>query len=126
MSSGHGSGWTGGVSASVSCADVPESPTTVPSGTAPGCHVTVADASLVATAPAWPGCAVDESGVGGGTGAAAMAVVGAAVADCEPTVLVAVTTTSIVAPMSPGVRRYAVPVAPVIAVQTPVASQRCH
>src|SRR6478735_5209160 len=110
MSSGHGSGWTGGVSASVSCADVPESPTTVPSGTAPGCHVTVADASLVATAPAWPGCAVDEAG--GGTGAAAMAVVGAAVADCEPTVLVAVTTTSIVAPMSPGVRRYAVPVAP--------------
>jgi hypothetical protein len=79
------------------------SATTVPTGTAPGCHVTVAAASVVATAPASPACAAADPGVAGGTGASTTAAVGDDVAACDPTVFVAVTTTSIVDPTSPGV-----------------------
>ena len=103
------------------------STTEAPSGTAPGCHVTVARLSVVATAPAWPATALSEPTTAGGTGALATSPDAGVVAVCEPPAPVAVTTSDTVVPMSPGVSVYVASVAPVIAAHvTPVTSQRRH
>src|SRR5690348_12518753 len=103
------------------------STTVAPSGTAPGCHVTVARPSVVATAPACPGTSLADPTAAAGTAAAATSPVAGVVAVCEPPAPVAVTTSDTVVPMSPGVSVYVDCVPPVIAVHvTPVASQRRH
>ena len=84
-------------------ADVDSSPTTVPAATAPGCHVAVARPSTVTTAPAAPAGAASEPLTAAGIGAAVTTAVVGAAADWEPLLAVAVTTSDIVAPMSPGV-----------------------
>src|SRR5437868_10217047 len=89
--------------------------TVEPLGTAPGCHVTCARPSVVATAPAWPGAATSVPGTAAGTGAGATRPVGAVAAVCEPPALVAGPTSETVAPMSPGARQHADRVAPGIA-----------
>src|SRR5579864_6659975 len=101
--------------------------TVAPSGTAPGCHVTVARASGVATAPAWPGCAASEPETAAGTGAGPITALGAAVAACEPPGPVALTTSATVDPMSPGVSVYVDEAAPAIATHdAPLGLHRCH
>ena len=108
------------------CPDVP-SETVDPNGTAPGCHVTVARPSGETTAPASPGWATAEPGTAAGTGAAATGAVVAAGADVEPPLPVAVTTSEIVEPMSPGESVYVDVVAPTMAVHcAPPALQRRH
>src|SRR5664279_6314320 len=111
MSTGHGSVVCAGEN--VSATPVPgiagavspvSSDTASPSGTDPGCQVTVARASAVTTAPAAPGCATSGPGTAAGTRAAAITAVVGAPADCDPPFPVAVTTSESVVPMSPGVR----------------------
>jgi hypothetical protein len=64
---------------------------------------------------------------GGVTGAAVTSAVGFEVADVEPPVFVAVTTTRIVKPMSPAVSRYVGLVAEAMFVQPlPLTLQRLH
>ena len=82
------------------------SETVEPNGIAPGCHVTVACPSAETTAPASAGCATAEPGTAAGTGAATTGAVVVAVAEVEPPLPVAVTTSEIVEPMSPGVSVY--------------------
>src|SRR5438105_8709707 len=101
--------------------------TVEPTGTAPGCHVTVARPSAVTTAPAWPAAATAEPTAAAGIGAAVTTAVAVVIAACEPPGPVAVTTSEIVAPMSPGVITYVAVAAPAIAPHDePVASQRRH
>src|SRR5579862_7187114 len=115
MSTGHGIDETVGETPSVSAvfgsasdAAAGASVTVDPVATAPGCHVTVARPSVVTTAPATPGCAVSDPATAGGIGAATIAEEVGAVADCEPPLPVAVTTSESVEPMSSGVSVYVV------------------
>src|SRR4029077_15799408 len=108
---------------------------------APGCQVTVALPSGDTTAPASVACATAEPVTAAGTGAGATAAVvgargtGAALTaavvgaggEVEPPLPVAVTTSEIVAPMSPGESVYDAAVAPRMAVHCDaVPSQRRH
>jgi len=98
-----------------------------PTGTAPGCQLTVALPSAVDTAPAAPATATAEPGTAAGTGAATTGAVVGAGADVEPPLPVAVTTGEIVAPMSSGVSVYDEVAAPRIATHcVPTAEQRRH
>src|SRR2546423_9284059 len=96
-----------------------------PTGTAPGCQVTIALPSAVDTAPAAPATATAEPGTAAGTGAATTGAVVGAGTDVEPPLPVAVTTGEIVAPMSSGVRVYAAAATPRIATHcVPAVEQR--
>ena len=79
------------------------SETVLPTGTAPGCHVTVARPSAVWRLPAMPRRTVWVPIETGGSGAATTTSVAAVVADAAPPVPVAVTTSESVEPMSSGV-----------------------
>src|SRR5258708_684718 len=105
-STGHGNCVTAGETARTIAGPDVLSETVDPNGIAPGCHVTVACPSVVTTAPASAGCATAAPTTAAGTGAAATGAVVVAVADVEPPLPVAVTTSEIVAPMSPGVSVY--------------------
>src|SRR5437868_14930645 len=80
------------------------SETVLPTGTAPGCHVTVARPSSVWRFPATPRRTVCVPTETGGSGAATTTPVAKVVAEAEPPALVAVTTSERVEPMSSGVR----------------------
>jgi hypothetical protein len=64
--------------------------------------------------------------VGAGAGAAATTAVAALVAEAEPALFVAVTTTRSVEPASPAARAYAELLTPIPAQAAPVESQRCQ
>src|SRR5207249_3792057 len=103
------------------------SETVDPIGTAPGCQVPVARPSAETTAPARVACATAEPVTAGGMGAALTADVVGAGAEVEPPLPVAVTTSEIVEPISPGESVYDDPVAPGMAVHcAPSGSQRPH
>src|SRR5579864_1102828 len=126
-STGHGSWATAGETVSTTAGPDVARETVDPNGIAPGCHVTVAAPSGVTTAPASAGCATAEPGTAAGTGAATIGAVVTAVAEVEPPFPVAVTTSEMVTPISPGVSVYVDDIAPTTAVQlAPVASQRRH
>src|SRR5690242_12973235 len=101
------------------------SETVLPTGTAPGCHVTVARPSAVRRLPATPRRTVWLPVEAGGRGATTTRSVVAVVAEAEPPLPVAVTTSERVEPMSSGVSVRRVPVARGIAMQdVPAALQR--
>jgi len=83
-------------------ANVP-SETVFPTGTAPGCQVTIARPSSVWRLPATPRRTVCDPVETGGRGAATTTPVGTVVTDVEPPAPVAVTTSESVVPMSSGV-----------------------
>src|SRR5689334_4073197 len=99
--------------------------TVLPTGTAPGCQVTVARPSSVWTLPAMPRRTVCIPIETGGSGAATMTSVVSAVADVEPPFPIAVTTSERVVPMSSGVSVRFAPIACGMATQdAPLALQR--
>ena len=101
------------------------SETVLPTGTAPGCQVTVARPSSVWRFPAMPRRTVCVPIETGGSGAETTTPVVPVVADAEPPVPVAVTTSERVEPMSSGVSVRRGPVACGIARQeAPLALQR--
>ena len=79
------------------------SETVFPTGTAPGCQVTVARPSSAWRLPAMPRRTVCVPIETGGSGAATTMSVAEVVADAAPPLPVAVTTSESVAPMSSGV-----------------------
>ena len=101
------------------------SETVLPTGTAPGCHVTVARPSSVRRLPAMPRRTVWVPIETGGSGAATTTSVVPVVADAAPPWPVAVTTSERVEPMSSGVSVRRGPVACGIARhEVPTALQR--
>src|ERR1700693_2785369 len=116
MSTGQGNcAGVGDTARTSACPDV-LSETVDPIATAPGCHVTVARPSGELTAPASAACARAEPVTAAGTGAGTTGEVVTAGAEVEPPLPVAVTTSEIVAPMSPGESVYDVAAAPRMAV----------
>ena len=101
------------------------SETVFPTGTAPGCQVTVARPSSVWRLPAMPRRTVWVPIETGGSGAATTTPVVEAVAEAAPPLPVAVTTSESVEPMSSGINVRRDPVACGIAMQeVPLALQR--